>query len=55
MGALGILAKAAGERISGVGPGPFRAAVAAAITGTATAVLTYKALRGDLLGGGGDD
>ncbi len=39
------LGKAAGERVAGVGPGPVRAFVAAAITGTAAAVLTYKALR----------
>jgi hypothetical protein len=39
------VAKAAGERVAGVGPGPVRAFVAAAITGTAAAVVTYKALR----------
>lgn len=39
------LGKAAGERVTGVGPGPVRAFVAAAITGAAAAVLTYKALR----------
>ena len=37
--------KAVGERLSGNGPGPMRAFVAAAVAGAATAVLTYKALR----------
>jgi hypothetical protein len=54
-GALSTVGKAASERIRGVGPGPFRAAVAAVITGTATALLTYRALRSDGLGGAGDD
>jgi hypothetical protein len=43
--AIKTLGKAAGERISGSGPGGLRAAVAAAIIGTVAAVLTYKALR----------
>lgn len=53
MGAKAIktLGKVASERALGVGPGPFRAALAAAITGTATAALTYKLLRSDSLGG----
>jgi hypothetical protein len=37
--------KAAAERITGLGPGPIRAFAAAAFTGTATAVLTYRVLR----------
>lgn len=49
--ALQTLGKAATERALGLGPGPIRAAVAAAITGTATAALTYKVLRSDALGG----
>jgi hypothetical protein len=44
-GALRTLGKAAAERVTGTGPGPVRAFVAAAITGTATAVLTYRVLR----------
>jgi hypothetical protein len=44
-GALRMLGKAAAERVSGTGPGPVRALVAAAVTGTATAVLTYRVLR----------
>jgi len=53
-GALRTLGKAVTERALGLGPGPIRAAVAAAITGTATAALTYKALRSDALGGSKD-
>ncbi len=37
--------KAVGDRLMGEGPGPIRAAVAAAITGGATAALTYHFLR----------
>jgi hypothetical protein len=37
--------KAAAERLAGLQPGRWRAFVAAAATGTATAVLTYRALR----------
>ncbi len=44
-GAVKTVGKAAAERASGFGPGPIRAAVAAAITGSATAALTYKLLR----------
>jgi hypothetical protein len=43
--ALRTLGKAAAERVSGTGPGALRAFVAAAVTGTATAVLTYRVLR----------
>jgi hypothetical protein len=39
------LAKAVGQRLAGDKPGPMQAFVAAAVTGTAVAVLTYKALR----------
>jgi hypothetical protein len=55
MKAIRIVGKAAGERALGLGPGPVRAAVAATITGAATAALTYKALRSDKLGGGSED
>jgi hypothetical protein len=48
--ALRTVGRAAGERVTGIGPGPFRAGMAAAITGTAAAALTYKALRSDSLG-----
>jgi hypothetical protein len=37
--------KAFGDRLLGDGPGPIRAAVAAAVTGGATAALTYHFLR----------
>jgi hypothetical protein len=43
--ALRSVGKAAAERVAGTGPGPLRAFVAAAATGTVAAVLTYKALR----------
>ena len=43
--------KAATERILGQGPGRVRAFVAATVTGTATAVVTYRLLRGGSLGG----
>jgi len=49
--ALRTLGKAASERALGVGPGPFRAAVAATIAGAATAALTYRVLRSERLGG----
>jgi hypothetical protein len=55
MKAIRTVGKAAGERALGLGPGPIRAAVAAAITGAATAALTYKALRSDKLGAGSED
>jgi hypothetical protein len=52
MAAKGIktVGKAFTDRAMGFGPGPFRAALAAAITGGATAALTYKLLRS-----GGED
>ena len=43
--AIRTVTKAAAERVNGTGPGAMRACIAAAITGTATAVLTYRALR----------
>jgi hypothetical protein len=53
--ALQTLGKAVADRAMGFGPGPMRAAVAATITGAATAALTYKVLRSDSLGGGSGD
>jgi hypothetical protein len=50
--ALRTVAKAATERLIGDGPGPVRAAVAAIITGGATAAITYRVLRSDSLGDG---
>ncbi len=50
--AVRTLGKAVSERALGVGPGRARAFVAAMVTGTATAVLTYRALRSDSLTGG---
>ena len=44
--------RAFAERAVGDHPGPVRAAVAATITGAATAALTYRVLRGSL---GGSD
>jgi hypothetical protein len=52
---ISTVGKAAAERVLGEGPGAIRATVAAAVMGTATAVLTYKLLRGDLLGSSKDD
>lgn len=49
--ALKSVGRAAGDRILGIGPGPFRAALAAAITGAGTAVLTYHVLRSDSVAG----
>jgi hypothetical protein len=49
--AIRAVSKAATERIMDIGPGRARAFLAATITGAATAVVTYKALRDDLLGG----
>jgi hypothetical protein len=43
--AIKTVGKAAAERLGGGDPGRGRAFVAAAITGAATAVLTYQALR----------
>lgn len=51
--AIQTVGKAVADRALGFGPGPIRAAVAATITGAATAALTYKVLRSDSLGGGG--
>jgi hypothetical protein len=51
MSALGLrtVGKAATERLLGFGPGRFRAAFAALATGTATAAVTYRLLRGKSL------
>jgi hypothetical protein len=43
--AIKTAGKAVSERVAGMQPGRWSAFVAAAATGTATAVLTYKALR----------
>src|SRR5581483_11875451 len=40
-----VLLGAVGDRLRGDGPGPMRALLAATITGTATAAVTYRALR----------
>jgi len=52
--AIKSVGKTVSNKALGFGPGPIRAAVAAAITGTAAAVGTYKLLRSDVLGGGED-
>jgi hypothetical protein len=44
-GPLKLVGKAATERLTGMGPGPLRAAAAAAVVGVASAVATYKVLR----------
>jgi hypothetical protein len=49
--AIRTVGKAATERILGMGPGRVRAFVAATVTGTATAVVTYRLLRTGSLGG----
>jgi hypothetical protein len=49
--AIRAVGKAVTDKAMGDGPGPIRAAVAATITGAATAVLTYRVLRSDALGG----
>jgi hypothetical protein len=45
--AIKTVGKATAERLSGQGAGWGRAAAAAMVTGAATAVLTYKLLRGN--------
>ena len=40
-----FIGKSAGERLGGERPGAPRAAAAAVVTGSVTAVLTYKLLR----------
>ena len=52
--AIKTVGKAVTDKALGLGPGPIRAAVAAMVTGGATAALTYKLLRSDALGGGSD-
>lgn len=49
--AVRTVGKAAAERMLGLGPGRARAFVAATVTGTATAIATYRLLRGTPLGG----
>ncbi len=49
-----VVGKAASERVLGMGPGRFRAALAAMATGTATAAVTYRLLRGKPLVGDDD-
>lgn len=44
-GAAGVVAKATVERVLGQRPSSLRAIMAAAVTGTAAAALTYRALR----------
>jgi hypothetical protein len=39
------IGKAAADRLSGSGAGPFRAFAAAAVVGVSAAVLTYRLLR----------
>ena len=53
--AIRTAGKAATERLLGSGPRPVRAAVAAIVTGSATAALTYRLLRSDALSGGRED
>jgi hypothetical protein len=43
--AIRTVTKAAAERVTATGPGAMRAFLAAAVTGTAAAVLTYRTLR----------
>ncbi len=52
--ALRTVGKAATERIMGLGPGRFRSFAAASVTGAATAVVTYRLLRGTPVGGDDD-
>lgn len=54
MAPIRAVGKAATEKVLGLGPGPMRAAIASMVTGSATALLTYRLLRGDLLGGDKD-
>ncbi len=44
-GAAGVVAKATVERVLGQRPSSLRAIMAAAVTGTVAAALTYRALR----------
>ena len=53
-GPLKIVGKAATDRLLGRGPGPFRAFAAATVAGVATAVMTYRLLRGTALGADND-
>lgn len=53
--AIRSVGKAVSERALGLGPSRGRAFVAAMVTGTATAALTYRALRSDSLTGNKKD
>jgi hypothetical protein len=53
-GAIGVVTKATVDRIMGERPSSLRALLAAAVTGTATAALTYRALRSDALQSDGE-
>jgi hypothetical protein len=48
-GAIGVVRKATFERMFGDRPSSLRAFLAAAVTGTATAALTYRVLRSESL------
>jgi hypothetical protein len=48
-GAIGVVTKATIDRVLGERPSSMRALLAAAVTGAATAALTYRALRSDAL------
>lgn len=43
---MGIVKRAIAQRISGDRPSPLRAIAAATVVGAATAVVTYRILRG---------
>jgi hypothetical protein len=53
-GAIGVVRRAALDRLVGDTPGSGRAFVAAAVTGTVTAALTYRLLRSESLPPGAD-
>jgi hypothetical protein len=53
--AIGAVAKATVDRVVGERPSSLRALLAAAVTGTATAALTYRALRSGSPRGADDD
>jgi hypothetical protein len=44
-GPLKLVGKVTTERLTGLGPGPVRAAAAAIVVGAGSAVATYKLLR----------
>jgi hypothetical protein len=49
--AIRTVGKAAAERALGFGPGRVRAFAAAVVTGSATAVVTYRVLRSERVSG----